>query len=317
MRATSLRVLAAIAARDKLPMRRLDFVAAYLQSELERDEVVYCRLPPGYESIGSDGRAQVCKVIKPIYGMGQAGRRWRQTLFHWLRDWGFMQCALDACVFTTEREIDGKMQIIIIGCYVDDLLTLYSDDGLGSLYKSFTSDLASRWNIDDEGPVSDLLNVDMTRDAACVLLQQHKYIADLVNTYLRMGSRRRRSSNLYISRSWGRSCTARLKLGATLRTRSACCAGQWHDPHPLCSTPPIEYSAISLIIAASDYDTLCATGSPLQATVALSSSEAEIVAATEAAKEAVYLRALLSELGTAADAPTFLSLDNKSAIDSL
>eukprot|EP00965_Chrysotila_dentata_P172732 5700381-Pleurochrysis_carterae.AAC.1 len=61
MRATSLRVLAAIAAKDRLTMRRWDFIAAYLQGELEQGEVVYCRPPPGYETIGSDGRARICK----------------------------------------------------------------------------------------------------------------------------------------------------------------------------------------------------------------------------------------------------------------
>eukprot|EP00965_Chrysotila_dentata_P258452 6213222-Pleurochrysis_carterae.AAC.4 len=119
MRATCLRVLAAIAARDRLSMRRWDFIAAYLQGELEQGEVVNCRPPPGYETIGSDGRA-------------------RRT----------------------------------------------SDDGPGSLYESFTSDLAARWNVEDEGPVSDLLNVDISRDADHVLLQQHKYIAHLVDTYV-------------------------------------------------------------------------------------------------------------------------------------
>eukprot|EP00965_Chrysotila_dentata_P068667 2268683-Pleurochrysis_carterae.AAC.1 len=52
-----------------------------------------------------------------------------------------------------------------------------------------------------------------------------------------------------------------------------------------------------------------------QATVALSSCEAEIVAASEAAKEAVYLRSLVAELGSPATEPTSLALDNKSAID--
>eukprot|EP00965_Chrysotila_dentata_P217515 6190041-Pleurochrysis_carterae.AAC.2 len=47
-----------------------------------------------------------------------------------------------------------------------------------------------------------------------------------------------------------------------------------------------------------------------QPTVALSSCEAEIVAASEAAKEAVYLRALLEELGEPADDATSLHLDN-------
>eukprot|EP00965_Chrysotila_dentata_P123650 4087702-Pleurochrysis_carterae.AAC.1 len=55
--------------------------------------------------------------------------------------------------------------------------------------------------------------------------------------------------------------------------------------------------------------------SKMQPTVALSSCEAEIIAASEAAKEATYLRALLRELGESADEATRLHLDNKSAID--
>ena len=58
-------------------------------------------------------------------------------------------------------------------------------------------------------------------------------------------------------------------------------------------------------------------GSKRQPTIALSSCEAEIMAASEAAKEAVYLDRLLSELDmkTSPD-PIHLSLDNKAAIDS-
>eukprot|EP00965_Chrysotila_dentata_P061832 2048262-Pleurochrysis_carterae.AAC.1 len=52
-----------------------------------------------------------------------------------------------------------------------------------------------------------------------------------------------------------------------------------------------------------------------QPTVALSSCEAEIVAASEATKEAVYLRALFSELGVDCVQPTSLSIDNMSTID--
>eukprot|EP00965_Chrysotila_dentata_P209282 6185201-Pleurochrysis_carterae.AAC.1 len=105
--------------------------------------------------------------------MAQAGRRWQRSLFPWLLQWGFTQCTTDPCVFTAQREINGSLQRLIIGCYVDDLFTLYSDDGAGSLYEAFTSDLAARWNVEDEGPVSDLLNVDISRDADHVLLQQH------------------------------------------------------------------------------------------------------------------------------------------------
>eukprot|EP00965_Chrysotila_dentata_P147980 4884646-Pleurochrysis_carterae.AAC.1 len=52
-----------------------------------------------------------------------------------------------------------------------------------------------------------------------------------------------------------------------------------------------------------------------QPCVALSSCEAEVIAASEATKEAVYLRSLFADLGLAAPEPTALAMDNKFAID--
>ena len=49
--------------------------------------------------------------------------------------------------------------------------------------------------------------------------------------------------------------------------------------------------------------------------VALSSCEAEIVAASEATKEATYLRSFLDELGMGSDEPTPLSMDNQAGRD--
>jgi hypothetical protein len=55
-------------------------------------------------------------------------------------------------------------------------------------------------------------------------------------------------------------------------------------------------------------------GSKKQTSVALSSTEAEYIAAAYAAKEAVWLRRLLSELGFEISSPTVLRVDNQSAI---
>ncbi len=51
-----------------------------------------------------------------------------------------------------------------------------------------------------------------------------------------------------------------------------------------------------------------------QTSVALSSTEAEYIAGAHAAKEAVWLRQLLSELGQDMSPPTVLCIDNQSAI---
>lgn len=86
MRAGSLRTLCAIAARLSLRMFRWDFVAAYLQGELESGEVVYCSAPSGYATASVDGKVRLvraddgdgverlCKVVRPVYGMAQAGK---------------------------------------------------------------------------------------------------------------------------------------------------------------------------------------------------------------------------------------------------
>jgi hypothetical protein len=52
-----------------------------------------------------------------------------------------------------------------------------------------------------------------------------------------------------------------------------------------------------------------------QSSVSLSTCEAEIMAASEAAKEAVYLSSLANELGAHDGSPLELHVDNKAAID--
>jgi len=56
-------------------------------------------------------------------------------------------------------------------------------------------------------------------------------------------------------------------------------------------------------------------GSKKQPTIALSSCEAEIVAASETAKEALYISNVLEELGARKMAPMVVNVDNQGAID--
>ena len=56
-------------------------------------------------------------------------------------------------------------------------------------------------------------------------------------------------------------------------------------------------------------------GSKRQPSIALSSCEAEIIAASEASKEAIYLKRFAQEMDLADDSPIALSEDNKGARD--
>ncbi len=185
MRPSSLRLLSAISARFNLYMHRWDFVAAYLQGELLQDEVVWCHPPPGHEHMYPPDT--VIKVIKPIYGMAQAGRRWQRTIFPWFLAHGFTQTGSDDSVFIMRRTVDTpsgpRHETLVVGVYVDDLFCLYSHDDEHSLYAGFTTALQRRWSVDDEGPVADLLGIEISRVDCKVNLRQTAYIDKLVRHF--------------------------------------------------------------------------------------------------------------------------------------
>ena len=124
--------------------------------------------------------------MKPIYGMSQAGRRWQRTLFPWMKDNGFAQTDGDTCVFRKVRK-DEKGAItdeLIVGCYVDDLCVCYNSDGSGSLYAEFVEALESRFEVEDEGQLSDLLGIEFEFADGYVKLHQRAYIERMVENYL-------------------------------------------------------------------------------------------------------------------------------------
>eukprot|EP00965_Chrysotila_dentata_P016299 538880-Pleurochrysis_carterae.AAC.1 len=115
--------------------------------------------------------------------MAQAGRRWQRTLFPWLETQGFRQSSTDTCIFSKVRDNDK----LVVGCYVDDLFVLYSSDDSGSLYSEFSAALVERWRVEDEGEVSDLLNVDITVEGNDVVLRQASYIQQLISAHAPQG----------------------------------------------------------------------------------------------------------------------------------
>ena len=100
-----------ITARSKghISSSSIDFVAAYLQGDFLEGEVVYCKQPPGSNVIGPDGVPMICKIVKPIYGIPQAGRRLQRKIFPWCVDvMGLRQLDdSDDCVFVWD-DPEGK-----------------------------------------------------------------------------------------------------------------------------------------------------------------------------------------------------------------
>eukprot|EP00965_Chrysotila_dentata_P257265 6212832-Pleurochrysis_carterae.AAC.5 len=105
MRATSLRTLASIAARQGyLSMRRWDFVAAYLQGDLEPGEAVYCRPPPGCTRPSAlTVRRAYARSSSRFTGWLRRAAADSGRCSHGSRCGGFRQSDVDHCVFVCNK----------------------------------------------------------------------------------------------------------------------------------------------------------------------------------------------------------------------
>ena len=190
LRYSSARALFAYAARNGCKVRSVDLVAAYLQGEFVDGEVVYTHLPPGREEFDAKGRAKIARVQKPIYGIQQAGRRLQRKLFEWVTSLGFVALDdSDPCIFTLPLT---SGEVLTIGIYVDNLQIVHSvnvnSDGRGPegcAYNEFMDALASKWEVTDEGPMEDLLGIEVEYNSdGSIKLHQQKYIEKIVTRFL-------------------------------------------------------------------------------------------------------------------------------------
>ena len=81
---------------------------------------------------------------------------------------GFTQCHNDKCVFQKKATVNTpngpREETIIVGIYVDDQFVISTHTDEHSLYQAFTTALQASWEVEDEGEVQDLLNVEIHRD---------------------------------------------------------------------------------------------------------------------------------------------------------
>ena len=190
LRYSSARSIFAIAARFGLHLRSVDLTAAYLQGAFIDNEVVYCRMPPGYGTHDELGRPNVIRVDKPIYGIPQSGRRLQRPLIEWFKQKGFTPLAdADPCVFYKDGDGGEK---IIVGCYVDNLqiastTSFNNDDSVpqGTALHQFYTQFCADWDIVDEGPLVDLLGIELIKhDNGAVTIHQSKYISKMVERFM-------------------------------------------------------------------------------------------------------------------------------------
>ena len=152
----SIRYLLAHAALEDWEIEAMDVKTAYLYSELK--EEIYMAQPEGFIKSGQEHK--VCKLVKSIYGLKQAGRVWYETISKTLqKKLGFQQLHSDAGVHVL-RQREGDYEIILI-LYVDDLLIMGNSQ---PMIHSIKKQLVAAYQMKDLGAATSYLGIRITRD---------------------------------------------------------------------------------------------------------------------------------------------------------
>ena len=126
VRYKSMKYMLALAAKEDMEIKQLDYDTAFLNATLE--EEIFVRVPDGYLNTANAG---CLKLVKALYGLKQAPREWWKEINGHLESLGYKACELDECLYM--KSVNGKA--IYLTLYVDDTLAI------------FHKDLEEQWNL--------------------------------------------------------------------------------------------------------------------------------------------------------------------------
>ncbi|KAK1603087.1 hypothetical protein QYE76_037260 [Lolium multiflorum] len=97
----SVRILLAIAAFFDFEIWQMDVKTAFLNGDIE--EELYMVQPKGF--VDPKNADKVCKLQRSIYGLKQASRSWNRRFDKVIKDFGFIQCHGEACIY---KKVSGS-----------------------------------------------------------------------------------------------------------------------------------------------------------------------------------------------------------------
>ena len=176
VKTTSVRIVAALAAKLDLHLECFDATRAFLWSDL--NETIYMKYPQGYN--GTAG--MVWRLLKSLYGLKQASLMWYKLFKATLERLGFTRSEFDHGLFIYRREFGGSETVCFLAVHVDD--------GLGAtnsapFFTHLKSEIAKAFGIKDLGPVKSFIGFQFERDRATreLWIHQENYIDNLLDEY--------------------------------------------------------------------------------------------------------------------------------------
>jgi hypothetical protein len=174
---TTVRTLIALAAIKYWHLHQMDVNNAFLHGELQED--VYMCVPQG---VTSPKPNQVCKLLKSLYGLRQASRKWYERLTGLLLQQGYTQSNSDYSLFTLANG-DSFTALLV---YVDDIILAGNSMNEFERIKRI---MHEEFKIKDLGQLRYFLGIEVARASTGVTICQRKYCLDLLTDTGLLGSK--------------------------------------------------------------------------------------------------------------------------------
>jgi hypothetical protein len=165
---TTVRLVIALASIHNWFLHQLDVNNAFLHGDLHED--VYMTPPPNVAAKPN----QVCKLVKSLYGLKQASRKWYEKLTSVLISHNYRQAASDHSLFT--KQTASTFTVLLV--YVDDIIL--AGNSL-SEFVHIKTVLHSAFKIKDLGVLKYFLGLEVAHSSTGISLCQCKYCLDLLN----------------------------------------------------------------------------------------------------------------------------------------
>ncbi|TFY50793.1 hypothetical protein EVG20_g11324 [Dentipellis fragilis] len=347
----SMRTVLALATQQDLELHQIDIKGAYLNGELTADEVIYMKHPPGYTPADAEGR--VLRLRKTLYGLKQSGRRWYQKLTWIFVDrLGLVRCQVDQAVFYRRDESSTLIVAVhvddctiaatskeLVESFKAKVREFVEVTDLGELHwllgievkrdrdartihlsqHSYIDSIIRRFNLEDAKPVPHLRLPEYAimrdvpyREAVGALmyasLATRPDISFAVSTLSRFSTNPGPVHWDAVKRVF-RYLKGTRELWLTYGDAERVLSG-YADADGNAAEDRHAISGYAFMVNGG----AVSWSSKRQEIIALSTTEAEYVAATHAAKEALWLRSLIAEIFEPIAGATTLFGDNQSAI---
>ncbi|KAE8699949.1 hypothetical protein F3Y22_tig00110569pilonHSYRG00219 [Hibiscus syriacus] len=286
VRHTSIRAVLALVASWDFHLEQMDVKTAFLHGDLE--EQIYMRQPEGFTQPRNEHL--VCRLKKSLYGLKQSPRQWYKRFDSYMIKIGYNRCEYDCCVYVKSLD-DGSFIFLLLDRdsrklwlsqrgYVKKMLERFAM----SSAKPVSTPMANHFKLSSEQcpktdkEVEDMAKVPYSNVVGCLMYAMVCTRPDLAHTVSQVC--KYMSKPGYVDSDYVGDLDNRRSTTGYVFTLGG---------GPICWK------------------------STVQSVVELSTTEAEYMAAAEAAKEALWLTSLVKELGVQQGGVQLLC-DNQSAI---